>query len=81
MSAPAEPDWGDQASPYWCAYHCVIEEPYEFGPICGECWHRFKSADDLLAQDIRVRRELGQTDGFPTSIDEVFCCPFCTHDF
>lgn len=63
----------------WCYYHNA-HEPDADGPVCGECFHQFASDDDLLAEDIRVRREMGQTDNFPTSAAEVFCCPFCVHD-
>lgn len=64
----------------YCGIHHTNERRIKNAPVCGECCHQFHSYRDLLDQDIQVRRDMGQTEGFPTTVEEVFSCPLCTHD-
>lgn len=71
----------------WCHIHHRIED-IEKGDyrICGECGHIFRTADELVAEDLRVRLMLKAYDSEGTEYKPVepaliFTCPLCAHDF
>lgn len=77
MSTTSPPSPGDD----WC-YSCNRSEPIpEAGAylVCGECFHCFDTADDLMAAVRKMAAEIGVQ--APASADEVYFCPLCAHDF
>lgn len=72
-------------------HHCWahdVDEPPRAGDhsVCGECFHIFRTADELLAANADRTRELQNaleltTPLYPaTDPAQVFACPFCSHD-
>jgi hypothetical protein len=59
-----------------CAIHMVDEPDGE--TFCFECGHTWATWADLLADDNRVAAESG-TPG-ASRVEDVWVCPFCTHD-
>lgn len=63
----------------WC-YGCERCEPVRDGDytVCGECLHVYRTAEELWERYV---------DGAPEgtysarSVDDVFFCPVCMHDF
>ena len=74
-----------------CAYvggsmHCYIHEVDEVGEgayrICGECFHVYRTAEDLVATERRWRTSAGiSAPPRPIDPDEINSCPECAHDF
>jgi hypothetical protein len=63
------PNWDD---PNFCAYHMAVEEP---GTIrCGECWHQWPD-------EAAVERDVLELWGDTMTWDQIFSCPWCSHDF
>jgi len=68
---------------------CMQNEPFPEGVrpfrICGECNHLFVTAQDLIDEDVVIRREglaFGYYDSLePRTPEEIFSCPICMHDF
>lgn len=58
----------------WCALHCELEEIREGDFVCGECWHRFRGPEDVVATNNAHWRE-------EKTFEEIFSCPLCIHDF
>lgn len=65
--------------PDWCYSHGRDEPMTPGAPVCGECLHAWSSNDELLHDDNALRSRLGCP--LVASVDAVFCCPFCAHDF
>lgn len=68
-----------------CFWHGPEPVKSEHTTICVECGHAF-TTDELIAEDLRVRRELAD-DYFtldmilPQPPEKIFACPLCSHDF
>lgn len=62
-----------------CWFHG--EEPIPPGcyKVCGECWHAFATAEDLLEAEREICARMGLTPA--ESAEDVVICPLCTHDF
>lgn len=62
-----------------CAIHGYEPIPEKYYMICGECYHCFVTAGELLA----LHNERGAEVGLPaeTNLDYIYMCPLCTHDF
>lgn len=72
-----------------------MDEPLAGYRICIECRHVFATAGDLLREHNRVLAGLNEhvdpagdplfaiTEPIPpeTDVNNVFCCPFCAHDW
>jgi hypothetical protein len=70
-------DVGDQ-----CAIHGYEPIPASYYRLCGECWHCFVTAAELVEADWDVRRSLpGGEDAVRRQPDDVWVCPHCSHDF
>lgn len=73
---PLEP-WNEewQRHPDFCWTHGVLEPmtPTTFC-VCGECFHVFASAEELLNEARAFTPDI-------TDADKVWCCPHCAHDF
>ena len=67
-----------QAPGYHCYWHDV-DEPGDAYRVCFECHHAYLSAADLLAEHNKVLASLGMEP--ETDVEQVFCCPCCTHNF
>ena len=63
----------DQEDDRYCAFHHRLEDGDYYR--CGECWHRWGSATELLDDDEKARGHRLDSDV------DIFCCPMCTHDF
>jgi hypothetical protein len=62
-----------EADPNFCWIHHVIEKP---GTIrCGECFHWFADDAELIA-DHNAQPFLKAA-----SVEEIYSCPHCSHDF
>lgn len=76
MTEPPGPDW--------CHYHSR-DEPVPAGGkyfhICGECFHLFATAEDLMQQHTLelVKLKLGRR--VAVRVEDIYACPFCAHDF
>lgn len=74
----------------YCHWH-GRHEPTAGYRVCFECGHVFLTERNLIEAHNRVVAELNadQTPNYwPTKVipdatsgEEVFCCPFCIHDF
>jgi hypothetical protein len=65
--------------------HCYSHNAHEPIPekyyrICGECWHVFVTPEELMAEHNNRLDEVGAPLGGCT-VDQIPCCPLCTHDF
>jgi hypothetical protein len=69
-------DVGDE-----CAIHGYEPIPPTYYTICGECWHCFVTAAELVTADLDVRRSIPGVDAVPRQPDDIPCCPHCSHDF
>lgn len=54
--------------------------------VCGECWHAYATADELIEADYAARRDIAAADGLAELVerrdpDLIHVCPLCTHDF
>lgn len=54
--------------------------------ICGECFHCYPTPEDLLNDFNRIMKEgndkWGDGEFVPaTSVDQIFFCAHCVHDF
>lgn len=76
----------------FCWSHCQIEVFTETSlRMCGECWHVFQSEQELIDayNDNAPKEPLlapGDTEPTPppepvTSVDQIFFCPHCIHDW
>lgn len=76
----------------FCAIHGYEPLPPQYFRICGECGHAYGSADELLAADLAVVTALAEStaaagDTIPVqvhaarTVEQVHCCPLCTHDW
>jgi hypothetical protein len=76
-----------QAPGYHCYWHNVDEPavPVSLCPaggfpvLCFECRHRYRAAAELLAEHNKVLASLGMP--AETDVEQVHCCPACTHDW
>lgn len=64
--------------------HCFIHHENEPVPddvylVCGECFHVYATAQDLINAYERVTEEMGSRQTRPA--DEIMSCPHCVHDF
>lgn len=73
----------------WC-YGCMRSEPIPPGGayrICGECFHVYETADDLIriynAEGDRLADQHPEEPRSPwvTDPEAIFFCPVCIHDF
>lgn len=63
----------------FCYSHSRIERVESPFLICGECFHRFPTAEDLVHD---YNYEMSDLEGFvPKEVDQIFHCPHCVHDF
>jgi hypothetical protein len=58
----------------WCAFHHEMEQIRDGDIVCGECWHRYRGPDDLVAVNNTNWAE-------NRTFDQIFSCPLCIHDF
>lgn len=79
MTGLTEPE----ASPWFCWSHYQLEEPPDGSTIlqCFECKHVFTSPDELVRGHLAIYAEMGIPLQEPISVDDVFACPMCAHDF
>lgn len=60
--------------------HCWIhdvDEPEEGAfRVCGECFHVFMTAEELIQADSKWYE-----DGRRNDPERIWSCPLCTHDF
>lgn len=63
-----------------CAIHGWEPVSERYYLICGECWHVFVTADELLTGHDQRLVEVGVPPGRDTA-DQITVCPLCTHDF
>lgn len=76
MTEPPGPDW--------CYYHERDEPVPEDGcvfRICGECFHLFRTAEDLMQQHSLELAKLKLERRTAPSVEAIYACPFCAHDF
>lgn len=69
---------------YGSRLHCMIhgvDEPDGGYRSCGECWHVFRTAADLLGEHNRISQQARPGRRDETDPGRVFCCPFCCHDW
>jgi hypothetical protein len=66
----------------WCYAHYRCE-PLRDGDyrICFECFHVFRTADELIAAHRAVLEQIGSTLNPRTDPEAIFSCPECSHDF
>jgi hypothetical protein len=43
--------------------------------VCGECAHAFMTEEELISADAQWR------EGQRVAVDDITCCPLCTHDW
>lgn len=60
-----------------CAIHGHEPIPEKYFRICGECWHVFVTAEEL----VQAYRDEMPEPKRPTPLEEIYFCPYCTHDF
>lgn len=57
----------------YCALHHSIE--VTGGVVCGECWHDFGTEENLIrVANMESSRNI-------TTLEDVWFCPLCLHDF
>lgn len=78
--------------------HCFTHQIDEIEPpdggyiVCGECFHVFNTARDLIEEFIRMTQDLkdqsvldftgtARYDIPVPPVEMIFFCPFCAHDF
>jgi len=71
--------------------HCRDEPDTGAYWACGECWHVYPTEAALVAAHNTVMGEMAAdaarhgwepfTGGMAVTGAEVFCCPFCAHDW
>lgn len=70
---------------YGSRLHCWIhhaDEPDQPSyRACGECFHVYRRAADLLAEHNKVSRAIDPDCQDEADPERVWCCPLCTHDF
>lgn len=64
----------------FCAIHGYEPMPRNPYRICGECFHAFATAEELVIQDQLARQHHGIPNN-PEKPENVTICPVCTHDF
>lgn len=75
---PPGPGWWSDCYSHYC-WEKVAERPFL---ICGECFHVFNTAEELVEDDRKARQEFMVPDvAKPRDPDQIFCCPHCVHDF
>jgi hypothetical protein len=74
-------DEGSGICQSWC-HGCMRCEPLREGDylVCGECWHVFRTATELVEMDLAIARKYElHADHRPA--DQIASCPVCAHDF
>lgn len=72
-----------------CYVHGYEPVPSSYYKMCYECQHVFVTEQDLIDDDVQVRRNFNKVAGpgdylfseDPVPVEEIFCCPHCSHDF
>lgn len=59
----------------WCYIHNRREPMVPGGIACGECWHVYANEQELI--DAHNAWDGPQV----TSVEQIFSCPLCVHDF
>ena len=81
---PTSPDEKVEAKHDTKIHRCLIHNEAEVSvpgaPHCPECWHQFLSYEDLLEQDLELRKKLRLMTNAPATGQDVDCCPLCAHD-
>lgn len=83
---PHQPD-SDCRHGEWdhCYAHSVDENAADAYQICGECFHVFRTADELVAATAQRIAEVSvgveNPMSGPTDPEKIFACPHCAHDF
>lgn len=83
---PAGGTTGERSPNDRCAIHGHEPIPANCYRVCGECWHAYATADELIEADYAVRLDLAEADGLADLVerrdpDLIHICPLCTHDF
>ena len=68
----------------WCWFHYAREpvDP-EVGSflICGECFHLYATADELIDAWAEMALRVGIEGPPPRDAAAILFCPYCAHDF
>lgn len=85
VNHPVVIDQGKRGLVY-CPSHNKYEDDLRSFKVCFECGHVFATELDLISAHNDVVEQINRNDPHPGArqvqkAEDVFCCPFCVHDF
>lgn len=80
----------------FCGIHGEEPVPDKYYKICPECWHCFVTEQELIAKDLKARKETVRSQSWINDLlnikpwnnlesaesgEDITICPECSHDF
>jgi hypothetical protein len=68
--------------PSHCCWHNLDEDADGAYRVCGECFHVYRTAEDLRA--VFMAEVAPLLTGMPSeapAAEEIYACPYCAHDW
>ena len=64
-----------------CASCGLLQLDTEYFIMCAECFHIYKTSQDLLNMHNKMLKEIDENYETETDVNKIYSCPCCIHDF